>query len=554
MSIRRQLILLILVAVGSLFFLGTIAFLQYQHNAQQTRSFTEIALPGFLSAADLGSKLKDMQFAVTSVVYAPDAITVTQSGEDFTKVKMELQQALEEQVKFAQSDVQRGLIEQIRESLANYLGSIDDVVQQRKIGQKTIAEALLQGTVAPYQQELQGLLETLRIEKRRTKEESVAALESGARDAAAGLAVAMAIALSVLAGVGLRLYRQISQPLRIMECTMAEIAQSLDLTRRVPIVRNDEIGQAITAFNSLLDSLQVSLSEMIQVIKNNEVASVEMHQSAVVLANMASSGNMASKEIQTSVMEIQSHIDHITRGTLEAGSLTSESGEKATENSQVIREAVERILSLAESVGVASDQVFALVQAGSSIAGVVEEIRQIANQTNLLALNAAIEAARAGDSGRGFAVVADEVRKLAERVSVATESVSAQIKEIEATSSTTADLMNRVVVDMTKSMELAKSAGNSMTTIEESATKVIGVVDKIHHLVGVGQSSSRDIVKQVDTIQLLMGNANSAANHTRNSADAIRNTSTRMAQIVDRFIVGGNRLTQQTVGGSVHLF
>ncbi|MGE5472351.1 MAG: methyl-accepting chemotaxis protein [Bacteroidota bacterium] len=542
MSIRRHLILLILIAVASLIFLGTTAFIQFQRNTAQLHALTDEALPGFLSAAELGAKLKDMQIAVTALVYAPDVAVAGQPREVVAAGKKGLLDAVEEQSRLAESDVQRGLVQQARDSLSNYLAAIDDVVQQRSSGQRVIAEAMLDGTAAQYQQELQAVLETLRVEKRRYKEASVTALEAGAQDATLGLGLALALAMTVLVAAGWRLYRQISQPLQVMEGTMTDIARSLDLTRRVPVTRRDEIGQAITAFNSLLDNLQGSLSEMIQVIKNNEVASVEMHQSAVVLANMAANGDSASREIHSAVMEIQSQINHITRRTQEAESLTTASGEMATENGQVIRATVQRILDLAHSVGTASGQVFALVQAGTRIADVVAEIRQIADQTNLLALNAAIEAARAGESGRGFAVVADEVRKLAERVAQATASVSEQISAIEQTSSTTAELMDRVVADMEKSMDLAKSAGVSMGSIEESANKVIGVVGNIQQLVGVGRTSSHDIVEQITTIQSLMGNANSAASHTRNLADAIRNISNRMGMIVDRFTVGDEKL------------
>ncbi|MBS1161322.1 MAG: histidine kinase [Proteobacteria bacterium] len=540
MSIRRHLILLILVAIASLIFLGATSFFQFQRNTAQVRVLTDGALPGFLSAAELSAKLKDMQIAVTAVVYAPP--TASPAREVVEAGKKGLQDGLEEQARFAQSAAQRGLVEQAQESLKNYLAAIDDVVQQRSNGQRVIAEALLDAAVAQYQQELQSVLETLRVEKRRYKEESVAALQSGVEEASLGLGLAMALALSVLVAAGYRLYRQISQPLQEMERTMTEIAQSLDLTRRVPVTRRDEIGQAISAFNSLLDTLQSSLSEMILIIKNNQVASLEMHESAVVLAHMAADGDSASRGIHSAVMEIQSQINHITSRTREAETLTTVSGEQATENGRVIRETVNRILELAHSVGTASGQVFALVQAGTRIADVVAEIRQIADQTNLLALNAAIEAARAGDSGRGFAVVADEVRKLAERVSQATASVAVQITAIEETSSTTAELMNRVVADMEKSMDLAKSAGLSMGSIEAAATQVIGVVGNIQQLVGVGRTSSHDIVDQVSTIQALMGNANSAASHTRNLADAIRHISGRMGTIVDRFTVGHEKL------------
>lgn len=554
MSIRRNLILLILASIAALILLGATAAYLFQRNSQLVEALTEGALPGFLSAADLSSGLKDMQIAVTSLVYLAEGADSGQPKAMVAAGRKDLQGELDKQMQLAESEVQRGLVKQAQESLRNYLAAIDDVLAQSADGQKVIAEALLYGTAAQYQQELQGVLDTLRVEKRRHKEASVAALQANAREAAIGLAAAMAVALTVLVTFGARLYRQISRPLQTLEGTMAEIAGSLDLTRRVPVVRQDEIGQTISAFNALLDTLQGSLSEMIEVIRNNEVAAAEMHQSAVVLSKIAASGDAASHEIHSAVLDIQTHIDHITTGTQEAGALTTASGEEATENGQVIRQTVDRILALAQSVGTASGQVFALVQAGGRIADVVKEIRQIAEQTNLLALNAAIEAARAGESGRGFAVVADEVRKLAERVSVATESVAVQIDEIAATSATTSALMNQVVGDMEKSMDLARSAGVSMNRIEASANRVVGVVGNIQTLVGGGQQSSRQIVSQVGTIQGLLGDANSAALHTRNSADVIRGISSQMAAIVRRFTVSREAMAVTAGAGSSQRF
>ncbi len=218
------------------------------------------------------------------------------------------------------------------------------------------------------------------------------------------------------------------------------------------------------------------------------------------------------------------------------------------------RQTVDRIHALSRSIESAAERVYAMAQTGSNISSLVREIKEIADQTNLLALNAAIEAARAGESGRGFAVVADEVRKLAERVSAATQSIADQVDEISATSSASTELMRQVVADMSVNIDLASSAGHAMTDIESSAREVLSMVGQIGEQVSVGHASSKQIVAQVDTIEQLMSNANTAADHTRDFADTIRDFSGRMARIVSRFRINENEQKLASDHGSVALF
>lgn len=91
----------------------------------------------------------------------------------------------------------------------------------------------------------------------------------------------------------------------------------------------------------------------------------------------------------------------------------------------------------------AADGVTELSNKSSSIGGIIESIRQIAQQTNLLALNAAIEAARAGDAGRGFAVVADEINSLSAESTDATGKIDTILKDIIETVEDTHKIMDQ---------------------------------------------------------------------------------------------------------------
>ena len=544
MSIRQRLALLLSIATLALLLLGGIALLQFQRNNQMVRNLTDGAIPGFLAAAELGSRLKSLQISVMGLVHAPDAGIAEQFRGRIDQDKNDLESELATLARLAESPTQTGLVDQTKESLGAYIGSLDEVIRLRLAGQRELAEASLSGNAGPYLQELEQILETLRVEKRRGKEASLAAVEASLSESVLLLSGATLLTLAVLVLLGQRLYRQISHPLKAMEQTMADIAARLDFTRRVPVVRHDEIGQSIRAFNSLLDTLQQSLSEMARIIRSNEVAAQEMQQSADNLAAIAASGKASASDIQGAVQEIQAQIDRIATDTQQAGSLTATSGQQATQNSQVIRSAVHCIESLAARVETAAERVFALAAAGERIASQVREVREIADQTNLLALNAAIEAARAGESGRGFAVVADEVRKLAERVTAATLSISSQASEITATSGASTELMRAVVHDMQEHIELTRNAGSAMDDIEASARQVVAVVGQIGKQVDVGHASSQDIVAQVDTIENLMHKANAAADHTKIFADTLRSMSRQMAGIVQRFRIAETEAPQ----------
>lgn len=258
MTIRQRIVLLIVLMCLALTAIGGYAVLQTRSSASEVKSVTEGVVPSALASADVVSLVKDVQLATMALVYAPDANLLAQAQEDLKARQTALREALARQARDAATHAQKGLVTQADESLANYFDAIRETAEMKAGGRDEIAQAFLYANVARYRDEMEKIVDTLRVEKNREKDDAIATL-NGTLDSAAGtIGLVSAAAVILLSLVGWLLHRQIARPLTRMQATMSEIATSQDFTRRIEVGRMDEIGHSIVAFNQMIERIQES--------------------------------------------------------------------------------------------------------------------------------------------------------------------------------------------------------------------------------------------------------------------------------------------------------
>lgn len=238
--------------------------------------------------------------------------------------------------------------------------------------------------------------------------------------------------------------KSISAPIITMGARLKELAVGdSDLTARLPVVGNNEVSEAASAFNQLMEKL----TKLVDSIRNTSYETVRQSENSIMLMETTRDQIVQQKrqtdlvtnsmnELSGAASEIAESIDHAARLGNEVFKQVQKGTHTATDNSNVIKQ-------LSGNVENASTQLESLVTETDKISSVLSDIRGIAEQTNLLALNAAIEAARAGESGRGFAVVADEVRSLSQRTQSSTEDIQALLEKLQSVTTGAVSVMQK---------------------------------------------------------------------------------------------------------------
>ena len=233
--------------------------------------------------------------------------------------------------------------------------------------------------------------------------------------------------------------RSIIRPIRSVIFRVKDIAEGEgDLTSRIEVINNDEMGELAQWFNKFLDNLQAMLRKISENSITLNSSSSELLNLSGGMSDGANSMSIMANTVASASEEMSLNMNSVAAAMEQASnsmSIVATSAEEMTStineiahNSENARTITGEAVSRAE---VASNKVDELGNAAQEIGKVTEAITEISEQTNLLALNATIEAARAGEAGKGFTVVANEIKELARQTAEATHKIKDKIEGIQ---------------------------------------------------------------------------------------------------------------------------
>jgi len=385
------------------------------------------------------------------------------------------------------------------------------------------------------------------------------------------------LALFLPAILSIIVFTRLLKPLTRVKNSILEIASGkADLTKRIEIKTNDEIGQVVNGFNefsskmqSIVTDIKASKEELTLAGKDLEASTQDTSTSIDQIIENINSVHSQITIQSGSVSGTAGAVNEIASNIASLNHLIENQSAGVNEASTAVQEMIYNIKSVNESVdkmAISFDELNKKALTGASMQSDVNDkidiiknqsetlqeanlaISAIAEQTNLLAMNAAIEAAHAGESGKGFSVVADEIRKLSETSSQQSKTIGEQlnsiiesIESVVSSSKQSSHAFEDVTAQINLTQEIVSQIKNAMDEQNEGSKQINNVLRKMtDETVEVKNASiqmnegNKAILEEVSTLKMSSDSMQASMDLMSNGARKITETGDALTGIASK--------------------
>ncbi|TMP67292.1 chemotaxis protein [Pseudoalteromonas sp. S1609] len=348
--------------------------------------------------------------------------------------------------------------------------------------------------------------------------------------------VAVALLLSVLA---------ISWLLGVLLAPLSRVSQALstiadgngDLTQRITVDTQDEVGVLADSFNRFVSSQHELISHIRQLATDLDF---DAEKSLITNQNSVSELQRQQQEVAmvaTAVTEMASATHEIAANAENTATASQQSAQSSHEGKLLVDKTRNTINSLAGEIDQTTTVIGELSLHAQAISSILTTIQEIAEQTNLLALNAAIEAARAGEQGRGFAVVADEVRVLSRRTQNSTAEIYTTIETLQNTTKKAVSLMDSSKGYANNSVDDVNAAAHALEEITLAVNEISDMAGQIAVAAEEQTQVTNEITRNTVAIKDVTDEITTSATAHLSQAEVLKDRATDLNAKVATFIL-----------------
>lgn len=308
-----------------------------------------------------------------------------------------------------------------------------------------------------------------------------------------------------------------------------------DLTQRLQVNTNDDLGEISQGVNQFIENLQKMMQEIQRATHTlqSNVGRMREHseRNSTILQNHVSE----TEQIVTAIEEMNVTAESMAKDAANTASLTQQANDTSIESRAKVHQSQQTVSALIQDVDQSTNDVANMTKETQSINSILGVIGDIAEQTNLLALNAAIEAARAGEQGRGFAVVADEVRNLASRTKSSTEEVEVALDRLLKGTLVVVDSMENTKA---RCQETESDTGNVETSLDTMTHYVNDINDLSTQIATAAEEQSsvtHELSRNMSAISEMVRELDSNGQQALTEAEDINAINDQLVGIVNRF-------------------